>query len=109
MGAATTYDEWIAALDLAIMWDFKEVSLPEKKNNHRSIYIFSLFFFLFSGQRFERRVSKLSPNSSNQKPFSKSYFLLKNIRSKSGCETGISNFYEKSKYWNLATISAPQR
>jgi len=23
--AATTYDEWIAALDLAIMWDFKEI------------------------------------------------------------------------------------
>jgi len=24
-GVATTYDEWIAALDLATMWDFKEI------------------------------------------------------------------------------------
>ena len=49
MGAATTYDEWIAALDLAIMWDFKEVSLPEKKTII-GLYIFSLYISLFSGQ-----------------------------------------------------------
>jgi hypothetical protein len=96
----TTYTEWIAALDLAIMWDFKEVSLPEK-----ILYFTYIFGF---GPRFERHVSKLSPNSSNQEPSSIRYFLLKDIKSRSGCETDISNSY-KAENWNLATISAPQR
>ena len=79
---------------------------PARENTHRSI--FSHFISLFSGNRFERRVSKNSLNSSNQEPSSIRYFLLKNIRSKSGCETDMSNFY-KMENWNLATISGPQR
>lgn len=44
---ATTYAEWIAALELAIMWDFKEVSLPE--DVIIDLY-FSLYIFVFGTQ-----------------------------------------------------------
>jgi hypothetical protein len=40
-GAATTYLEWIAALDLAIMWDFKEVRLTGSRRGKFTDLIFS--------------------------------------------------------------------
>lgn len=100
----TTYAEWIGALDLAIMWDFGEVS--ELTEIHRTIFFHSVFLIVFP--RFERHVSGLFLNSSNQGPSSTTYFLLENTRLRSGCGTDMFGFYNKKKHLTWATTSATQ-